>query len=341
MGIQLSSDFSPRIKRLMDDRTSVKTLDELKALDDNIIPPGLIVFCEEDGVSYRRTLMVPNGTGDDFNLLWLPLGSGGKIEQEISSNTSAGAIDAGTVIPVNTTITNFVSMLLFEDRDPEFSCEFSVPALQDITMDAAIVNPILNINIDDMGGVTGFKRITYMNDLGTVIKQQDAIDGVLPPEAFTCETTMQIYPTSAGYKFSVKLEYDLTRTTDRDITRFFTIKFAWPIFRGISESIPTAEIDLRLLNKHLRDPESFTDFKDDVTCTNHYDIIAIPESIGNIVRILDQNGFDITDSYELSTISIYSQLATATERYNVYYTKEKQFLTNFSKRFYLEDPMNN
>jgi hypothetical protein len=86
MGVKLSSGFSPRIKRLIDDRMSVKTLDELKNLDDNIIPPGLIVFCEEDGISYKRTLAASTGDPNEFALLWIAIGSGGKIEQNVKAN---------------------------------------------------------------------------------------------------------------------------------------------------------------------------------------------------------------------------------------------------------------
>lgn len=339
MGIQLSSDFSPRIKRLMDDRTSVKTLDELKALDDNIIPPGLIVFCEEDGVSYRRTLVVPDGTGTDFNLLWLPLGSGGKIEQDIISNLSCGAITENTKIPVNTTVTNFVSMLLFEDRNPVFDCEFNVSVQNDITSSVNIVNPVLNLSINDLGGVTAFKKITYMDMQGQVIKEVAAQEGQLTADALTCATTVSIPPSEAGYRFSIKAEYDLTRSFDCEIIQNFEIKFFWPIFRGIAEEVPENEDDIKLLSKFVYAPDGFTNFTDSTTCTNHYDVIAVPETLGPIVRIIDQNGFDITNTYDSMTINMVAPTAGVNENYNVYYSKDKQCLTNYTKKFYTVDPM--
>ena len=339
MGIQLSSDFSPRIKRLMDDRTSVKTLNELKSLDDNIIPPGLIVFCEEDGVSYRRTLIVPDGTGNDFNLLWLPLGSGGKIEQDIKANVSAGAISTNTVIPVNTTVTSFVSMLLFDDRDPQFNCEFNVPVQNDITSNTNVVDPVLNLSLDDMGGVTAFKKITYMNDEGQVIKEQEAVGGQFSADALVCQSAVTIPPSEAGYNFSIKVDYDLTRTMDTNVTQNFKINFFWPIYRGIAENKPVNEDDIKLLNKFVYNPDGFTYFKDTITCTNHYDVIAIPEVMGSIVRILDQNGFDITDTYESSVVAISAPLANATKNYTIYCSKEKQVLNNYTKKFYTVDPM--
>ena len=118
MGVKLSSDFSPRIKRLIDDRMSVKTLDELKNLDDNIIPPGLIVFCEEDGVSYRRTLVEHTGDAEaDFDILWIALGAGGKIETPVLSNVDCGGYKPGDSVAANTSISTFVSHLLFDDRE--------------------------------------------------------------------------------------------------------------------------------------------------------------------------------------------------------------------------------
>lgn len=344
MGIQLSSDFSPRIKRLIDDRTYVKTIDELKALDDNIIPPGLIVFCEEDGISYKRTLAVSTGDPNEFNLLWVAVGSGGKIEQTINANTQCGAILPGTEVTVNTPITTFASMLLFEDRAPEISCEFNCPIVNDIMLSGnKILNPILTVSIDDEGGVSQFKQITYKDNTGTILKQVAINDGELPTDDnLTCTTSgITINPSDGLYKFDIVIDYDLSRSENQTSVFPFQIKHVWPIFAGSSLEIPTTAEQIKALgNKNLYD---ITDgilerHSCSITCYNAYDAIAIPTSLGNIKKIKDQNGFDITETYNISSVSLTSDDGTLSQEYNLYCTKEKQILNNYNKVFWFVNP---
>ena len=340
MGIQLSSDFSPRIKRLMDDRTSVKTLDELKALDDNIIPPGLIVFCEEDGVSYRRTLASPTGDGNDFGLLWMALGSGGKIEQTIQSNVQCGAISSGMEVPVNTPITTFASMLLFDDRDPEISCEFNCPLVNDIILSGnKILNPILTASIDDFGGVTQFSKITYKDNVGNILRQVDIAQGASPAiNDLTCATTLTISPSSGTYKFEIVADYDLTRTQGKSSVYTYIIEHVWPTFFGTANVVPTTAAEIKALGGKELYTKGTDNHTNDITCNKMYDVIAVPQVLGNIVKIKDQNGFDITETYNVSTITLSTDDGLLTQDYNVYCTKELQILNNYTKVFWFVNP---
>lgn len=55
MSIQLDNNqFTILVKKYLDDRQYIKTLEELNNIDDNRYPAGLIVYCEEDKNLYKR-----------------------------------------------------------------------------------------------------------------------------------------------------------------------------------------------------------------------------------------------------------------------------------------------
>jgi hypothetical protein len=55
MAIYLVDNFKIGVKRLLDERTNIKTLQELEDLTTTFIPYGLIVYCEEDDNLYKFT----------------------------------------------------------------------------------------------------------------------------------------------------------------------------------------------------------------------------------------------------------------------------------------------
>ena len=55
MAIYLVDNFKIGVKRLLDERTNVKTLQELRDLSSTFIPYGLIVHCDEDDNLYKFT----------------------------------------------------------------------------------------------------------------------------------------------------------------------------------------------------------------------------------------------------------------------------------------------
>jgi microcystin-dependent protein len=63
MKIYVIDNFKIGIKKFLDDRTNVKTLAELTSMSTNIIPYGLMVYCEEDDTIYRFSV-------DD---VWVPM----------------------------------------------------------------------------------------------------------------------------------------------------------------------------------------------------------------------------------------------------------------------------
>ena len=344
MGIQLSSDFSPKIKRLIDDRMSVKTLDELKSLDDNIIPPGLIVFCEEDGVSYKRTLVDHTGDIADFDILWVPLGAGGKIETPVIANVDCGAFRYGDSVAANTSISTFVHRLLFDDRDPMLNYEVDCEKVNNIVVSSNIIrNPIVKLTMGDIGGLTQIKNIVFKDRFDNTLKTSTIQEGLNPTEEqMTCATSgINIQPSGGDYEFTILVSYDKTREVDCNQRINAAIKFRWPMFRGLADAIPTREVDIKQLEAITIDNEfpGGNSYKDSITCDNQYDIIAIPTTMPGIVRIKDQNGFDITDSYSSFILTISSNDLVVNQQYNVYYSKEPQTIVNFTKVFYTEDPI--
>jgi hypothetical protein len=103
-------------------------------------------------------------------------------------------------------------------------------------------------------------------------------------------------------------------------------------------SVPTTADEVKALgNKELymKGTDSHTK---DITCNKQYDVLAVPFSLGNIVKIKDQNGFDITETYNVSTVKLYSDDGNYSQDYNVYCTKELQLINNYTKVFWFVNP---
>ena len=57
MSIQIdSAQFEILVKKYLDDRQYVETLDELNNVDSDIYPPGIITYCKETGSVYKRNI---------------------------------------------------------------------------------------------------------------------------------------------------------------------------------------------------------------------------------------------------------------------------------------------
>jgi microcystin-dependent protein len=57
MSIQIdSAQFEILVKKYLDDRQYVETLDELNNVDSDIYPPGIITYCKETGFVYKRNI---------------------------------------------------------------------------------------------------------------------------------------------------------------------------------------------------------------------------------------------------------------------------------------------
>lgn len=53
MGINLTSNFSPKTPQFLDDRQSVKTLQEMKAFDTNLLPEGFECYVVAKDKKYK------------------------------------------------------------------------------------------------------------------------------------------------------------------------------------------------------------------------------------------------------------------------------------------------
>ena len=53
MKLYIVDNFKVGVKRLIDERTNVKTLEELNNLEKDFLPYGLMIYCEEDDTLYQ------------------------------------------------------------------------------------------------------------------------------------------------------------------------------------------------------------------------------------------------------------------------------------------------
>lgn len=108
--------------------------------------------------------------------------------------------------------------------------------------------------------------------------------------------------------------YDTDITTDKTFTlsasdgentvsKSISYKFVAPYYIGVSTTNTLTETEIIALTKKLEAKGSKTV---DYTTSQSYMVFAYPKSYGAISSIIDQNGFNVTDSFVRSTVTVNS-----------------------------------
>ena len=106
--------------------------------------------------------------------------------------------------------------------------------------------------------------------------------------------------------------YDSDITTDKTFTlsatdgentvsKSISYKFVTPYYIGVSITNTLTETDITALTKKLETKGSKTV---NYTTAQSYMVFAYPKSYGAISSVIDQNGFNVTDSFTQSTITV-------------------------------------
>ena len=107
MGINLTSNFSPKTPQFLDERQSFATLEEMKNYDTSNLPEGFITYVGEK----RRRYMYHSDNADDKNLgKWraYSLTGGASIMNDLTIQMGVGFIEPGTTYPAGTLIEDII-----------------------------------------------------------------------------------------------------------------------------------------------------------------------------------------------------------------------------------------
>lgn len=232
-------------------------------------------------------------------------GSLGKITEDITANIELGGYKNGDIIKQGTEITEFVKNLLVKYFGPTITLSGTGDKLvkkgttiPSITLTATVTKKSEKVTAVEING----NAVTDPVEDGGVFT--DTVANVSTTTTFTATATDGKTPASASVTYT----------------------FVNPYFYGVlaKDTIET-DADLALLTEDLA-KKGAKDYK--FTANDEYIVIAYDDEYAALTKILDQNGFDNTDSFTAKTYTTDDGTA-----YKYYISNLKATCTNFGYTF--------
>ena len=232
-------------------------------------------------------------------------GSGGDVSyvRPTATPTTVGGIVAGSTF--NGTVQDVLDELLYPFIEASLSFSLSSPREKG-TSQNIILNASVTVNDDTItnraikeGSTTLF---TSNNNSFTYTD-----NNVTSDKTYTFEVTTQ----ASGVKTSVA-----------------SVQFVAPTFFGVA-AVGADEATIEAMTKGIYLQQNRTITYSPVNQRMYY---AYPASFGTLTRIVDQNGFNVTDGWESSIVN-FSLADTTNESYRVYYNNSDTTQTNFQITF--------
>jgi len=143
---------------------------------------------------------------------------------------------------------------------------------------------------------------------------------------------------TGDYSYSVSFSSKLTKAVGGTITRSVTSSFYDPYYHGVLtieqiNSILNSTQTRTAINGLLSLTVTGKSNRTVTTTTNNQRIVlAFPNSYGNLSSVIDQNGYNITSSFNYGTFTYVRQDET-TVPYRIYYNDADLNLSNFTVTF--------
>ena len=109
---------------------------------------------------------------------------------------------------------------------------------------------------------------------------------------------------TATYNSDITSDKTFTLTANdgrNNVSSSISYKFVYPYYVGVSSTDTLTETDIKALTKKVETKSNKTI---NYTTKQSYMVFAYPSSYGDISKIIDQNGFDVTTSFTKSTVNI-------------------------------------
>jgi hypothetical protein len=243
--------------------------------------------------------------------------SGGNdvLDEPITFTDTIGGISAGTVFPVGKTVESILKQLGNKLVLPKVSLTSNLGTL--IHEAGTSISGGITLTAKVTKGSSDIKKVEfYRNDsLVSMITSNVANGG-----NFTYADSSSIM-SDRNYKVIVTI-YE----NNKSVSDSFDVKFYSPYYHGISKKILTdlTSADITSLTKEVT-PKTSKNYK--YTSNTDYCIFAYPKNYGKLSSILDDNGFENIDSWNISEIEINSV------PYYIYQSKTSLICDNFTYKF--------
>lgn len=248
-------------------------------------------------------------------------GEGGALLNDIISNVTVGAANAGTLFPKNQTLTEFAETILLKEITPTISTSFSNSGIKEV---GTIINGsqiILNITNNPSSSIT-INKIEFFEG-NTLLDSQNYISG----------TKTYRYNYTNNITSNTTLKAVLTYNGNKKLTNTGEFKFVYGSFNGVTvlSSIDDAAGNSLIINftKKIKESKAFT--WSNITLNDERFCYAYPVSMGALTSIKDGNGFSQMDSYNRYQVNIIYPTNNQTVPYYFYLLKDSVTGSGFTQ----------
>lgn len=272
MSTQLVDNFSLSAKKFLDNRQSWTSLDELQANTNVLMPNGFLAYCKNEDKWYKMNCTDESNpttyTWSEFNNL-------------------------GNVDELNSEKVNYSNDLLSGITNVK-------QALDSISAKLYYIKPSINsFTASANGGVfevgtTITAPITFNWEYNKNITTQSLTNCTLTDETVRTVT----------YDSDITTDKTFTLTAsdgENTVSKSISYKFVAPYYIGVSTTNTLTETEIIALTKKVETKGNKTV---NYTTSQSYMVFAYPKSYGAISSVVDKNGFNVTDSFTQSTITV-------------------------------------
>lgn len=281
---------------------------------------GDITFEVGDYVVYRNGMWVKSAAFDIINDEAINLyqtwssqkideeikSAGAVLDESITANVTVGGVSSGQTLEEGSTFTDVMKAIFVKYNPPTLSMSSNKTLLN--KKGTTIFQPI-------QIKATSTKKTYLIQKTAVLLNGEELASGTNPNgETVTYNYTTNI-STDITFGGSV---YDGKQT----VTSTLKFEFIVPFYYGVSNSNTVSSLTglTELLEK--KGNKSVT-----LSPNNQYVIYMYDSSYGNLSKIIDPNGFDITPSFNRSEVTIDGQT------YKCYISADKSTNTNFKYTF--------
>lgn len=235
-----------------------------------------------------------------------------KLEEDIASNVTVGAANAGTLFKKGLTFTEFAKMILIKAIPPTITFTSQVSGLYEVGT-TLTGGSLLTLNITNIGNLA-ITDIVFIKD-GTDLDTQPYVVGT---NTYTYQYATDI---STDTVFKVRVNYTNKDGSTGYVEQTKEIKFVYASYYGLVTDLVLDETKVKALSKNIKDTKAYT--YNSITASDERIAYAYPSSYGNLTSIKDANNFEYLGSYTFTTLTVDGQ------NYNLYVLTDPTTVMNF------------
>ena len=328
--MQIIDNFEYSGIKELDNRKIWDSLNELQSNTTILMPYGFEVYCKEENTKYKMTCTNEN---DPTTYVFTPYTSNGNILRfPYNENTgiTIGSIDKGTNL-YNEKLLDIVAAMLKVYVKPSINVESTPTSLtrgyDDIIRkeDGVTLKIILNNNSETIKNGVSFISV-YKNSASTPFATLNYVTG---QNVYEVKDNSSDIISDTTYTIKASLPSKGTAIVQTAIVKYsFSPYYYW----GACPSNNPDDLDLTNANRLIRDSANDKYIKTYLTASNEYCYFLSPVQL---TKILDENSFDNTSSFDKTTKTI-TFLNGQTMTYYFYTSNHPWNCDNFGYKFYVK-----